>query len=262
MRKHVKLFTGMLTIALALQGGAAAIIVEAAEVETEFGTEAESETEKVLPESKAVLNGELIDVLDEAYEVSDVSGEHGWISYVWAEGKGYGSPWLVVSLDGKHEIKAEEGAEAYIGTDGILRFFWKDADTGEEVKPNDLAFKYSADDPITAIFCVTLYDWDGEPMEEKELTTYTQTEGGDFFSVTWPLMEQETAAHGATLYGHGTKYLTVEDDGGDAVCRDDAGNEIARYPDTSADFMRAHLSGDGTILTVVADGKTEVFQMN
>ncbi len=262
MRKHVKLFTGMLTIALALQGGAAAITAEAVEAETEFGTETESETEKVLPESKAVLNGELINVLDESFEVSAVSAENGWLCLICDDGKGYGSPWLAVSFDGKHEIKAEEGAEVYLGTDGILRFSWKDAGTGEEVKPDKLAFEYSADEPVTAIYCATLYDWDGNVAEEKELTTYTQTEGGDFFSVTWPLMEQETAAHGATLFGHGTKYLTVEDDGGDAVCRDDAGNEIARYPDTSADFMRAHLSGDGTILTVVADGKTEVFQMN
>lgn len=272
--------TGLLCLALAMSCSAAAcaeetpeealeeMLAEGTKEEAEEHTEENAEvntdknTRKSKKKSKAIVKGEVVDVLNEAYMLEDASYENGWVILTDGEGKGFGSPWMAMNLEKDISVKAEEGAEVYLGSEGLLRFAWKNQESGEELKASQLFFS-TGEEPVTAVLCGEYLDWAGELIEEKEIATYAQAEGGDYYSEIQPLVEQAVTEWGGSLYHTDKQTITFQTEGEDAVGYDPSGTEVIRYPGEEAGNIWASLSADGKVLCVCfwMDGRTEIFEL-
>lgn len=255
---------GVLGMMLALSAGAACAQEAEPAQETEMQTGLQAEIkDRERPTSNAVVNGQVLDILDEAYYMEDASAEHRWIVLADGTGKGFGCPWIAMNLDKEIEIEAEEGAEVYLGSNGILRFEWRDTESNEPVNTGSLFFMVG-DTPITAALYAQHYDWEGKMTEESEVLTYTQREDGDYYAEVSPAVQQLVSEWGSTLYHTNNSPITFQDENGDAVGYGPDGTEIIRYAGEDATKMMGNLSADGKILCVYfwMKGKTELFEMN
>lgn len=258
MKRKWILRTGVVCAALMM--AATGFSVSAQEAAKEQQTEA---PDREHPESSATVNGQVIDILDYSCNLEDASAEKRWIVLSDGSAKGFGTAWLAMNMDKDITLWAEEGAEIFIGTNGILRLSWRDAATDEYVGTDTLFFGLN-EEPVTANLYAQTYNWDGTLAEEKEITSFTQKENANYFSEVSPLLDPVLAEQGAAMYHEGNTYLTFQDDNGDAVAFDSNGAELIRYPALDASTIRGTISEDGKILGVCFSntGRTELFELN
>ena len=242
---------------------AAAIAPAAAEQETDAaagqetdaasGAEEESAaasaSDRKPPETNAVAAGAEAKVhLDYAYNLVDASSEHMWVCLSDGAGKGFGCPWLALNLDKELEFEGVEGAEVYVGTDGILRLALTDTASGDEVNPVELLYT-SEEEPIDYTLTAEHYDWDLNLTGTTPLGNITERDPQVYFDTFDAAITSEAAAIGASRYGEAT-WLTAIDEDGAAVVYGLGGEELVRYPETDASNLFASLSSDGQILVV------------
>lgn len=247
-QKHVRTLNAKRILALAaavLTLSAAAITPAAAEQKTDSAAAPDREP----PETNAVTTGLEAKVhLDYAYNLVDASSEHMWVCLSDGAGKGFGCPWLALNLDKDIEFEGVEGAEVYVGTDGILRLALTDTASGDEVNPAELLYT-SEEEPIDYTLTAEHYDWDLNLTDTTPLGNITERDPQVYFDTFDAAITSEAAAIGASRYGDAT-WLTAIAEEGDAVVYGLSGEELVRYPETDASSIFASISSDGQILVV------------
>ncbi len=221
---------------------------ETAAEEAEVIQEEENAVPKREPaETNAIMNGVEVKVsMRGSFDLLDASLEKGWACLIDGAGKGFGSPWLAINLDKDLEIWGEEGAEVYVGANGILRFKLTETESGKEISTWELD---EEDEQTGLTLYAVRYDWDGNLVEEKELGSIADKDSQAYYATFSASMNSEINAVGAAPYGNATR-LTVQDVDGDAVCYGTNGAELVRYPGADASSMHATISNDGKVLVI------------
>ena len=229
--------------------------------------EAESEAapkERENPETSAVTEWVPQVSLHGVYALVGASFENGWACICDNTMKGYGTPWAAIDLNYEQGIRGEEGAEVYVGANGILRFSMTDVGTGKEVSTENLFLMDSeGEGPDEYLVSAQYYGWDGKKTGEKELGTFVNDGTSDYYATFHSQMESEISAIGAVPYGDATMVSVQNVDGGAAAYAPD-GTELIRYPDIAAEDLSVTLSKDGKVLAAsVRDSSyiTEIFTL-
>ncbi len=197
------------------------------------------------------------------FGIAGASFENGWVNLFDCTMKGYGTPWVAMDLNYDQYIVGEEGAETYVGANGIIRFCLTDVGSGERVSSYYLIEPEEDEAPEGCLVKVEYYGWDGKKTGDKELGTFVNDGSQDFYTTFGSLMNAEINAVGAVPYGD-MRMLTTQaaDDG--AACIVSDGKELVRYPDTAAEDLEAYISSDGKVLAACLgypEYKTEVFTL-
>ena len=201
-------------------------------------------------ETDAIMNGVEAKVsMNGSFDLWDASLQNGWVCLVDGSGKGFGSPWVAVNLDQDLEIWGEEGAEVYVGMNGILRFKLTETESGKEISTWELLASGQEDVQTGLTLYAERYDWEGNLVEERELGSITEKDSQAYYAAFTGPMNSEISAVGAAPYGNSTS-LTMQDVGGDAVCYGTNGAELVRYPGADASSMHASISNDGKVLVI------------
>ena len=197
------------------------------------------------------------------FAVGGASFENGWVNLYDCTMKGFGTPWVAMDLNYDQYIMGEEGAETYVGANGIIRFSLTDVGSGKKVSSYYLMEPDEEDAPESLLVKVEYYGWDGKMTGEKELGTFVNDGSQDFFSTFDSLMNAEINAIGAVPYGEMNMLTTQAADDG-AACIVSNGKELVRYPDIAAEDLEGYISSDGKILAACLGYpvyKTEIFTL-
>ncbi len=235
---------------------------ETAPEETEVIQEEENAVQKREPvKTNAIMNGVEARVrMRGSFDLWDASLQNGWACLIDGSGKGFGSPWVAVNLDRDLEIWGEEGAEVYVGTNGILRFKLTETESGKEISTWELLTSGQEEEQTGLTLYAEYYDWEGNLSEEKELGSIADKDSQAYYDAFSGLMNSEISAVGAAPYGNSTM-LKLQDVDGDAVCYGTNGAELVRYPGADASSMRASISNDGKVIVIdhYSDYFTDIF---
>ena len=252
--KHKSMILGFIAMSFAFSvsgGNTLAAVEQSADVK-----------ERQVPETEAIMDGVEAKVcLDSAFDLMNTAAADGWVSLCDATGKGFGCPWIALSLDKDISIWGEEGAEVYVGTQGILRFRLADTENGDEISAFTLLSSGYEDETIDYTLYAEHYDWSGVLVDKKSLGNITEKSVDAYYQVFGSVIDSEINAIGASAYGDSQR-LTVQNENADAVIYGNNGRKWLRYPGMDASEMHAALSNDGKILVVTMLSpkyRTEIF---